>query len=267
MVIFVAAASTLFTSIGYGQSDLPTADRGSLDFKQFGLLAIQDGGRRKPIDTFARETLIRITGRSIQTDKAGRKWQANDFILSALLETHDWKNEPMVLISLGQLIEQVGLDKTQRRFSFAQLTGSEELRRMANEAHALKRAEKPLDRVQQEALNVSDRLALLGNVMNGNALLIVPSPQRETDAWMVPDPAASRTITKRGSPCLRGTGKNDARHRGRTHSISARPPVSCRTIYGRSVRRFIRSNDNCGSISTIISKDFIARSGVTGSPS
>jgi cytochrome c-type biogenesis protein CcsB len=188
--MFVAAASMLLRSVGSGQSDPPAANSGGLDFKQVGLLAIQDGGRRKPIDTFARETLIRITGRSTYTDKAGRKWQPNDFVLSALLETHDWKNEPMVLISLGQLIEQLGLDKTQRRFSFAQLTGSAELQRIASEARALKRAEKPLDRVQQEALSVSDRLALLGNVMNGNALLIVPSPQRETDAWLVPDPTA-----------------------------------------------------------------------------
>ncbi|HEV8618116.1 MAG TPA: cytochrome c biogenesis protein CcsA [Candidatus Udaeobacter sp.] len=180
----------LFGSVGYGQSDPPAANSGGLDFKQFGLLAIQDGGRRKPIDTFAREMFIRITGRSTYTDKAGRKWQPNDFVLSALLDTRDWKNEPMVLISSGQLIEQLGLDKTQRRFSFAQLAGSAELQRTASEARALKRAEKPLARVQQESLSVSDRLALLGNVMNGNALLIVPSPQRETDAWMAPDPTA-----------------------------------------------------------------------------
>jgi len=188
--MFVAAACMLFRSVGYGQSDPPAAHSGGLDFKQFGLLAIQDGGRRKPIDTFARETLIRITGRSTYSDKAGRKWQPNDFVLSALLDTRDWKNEPMMLISSGQLIEQLRLDKTQRRFSFAQLTGSTELQRIASEARALKRAEKPLDRVQQEALSVNDRLALLGNVMNGNALLIVPSPQRETDAWMAPDPGA-----------------------------------------------------------------------------
>src|SRR5213078_51941 len=122
--MFVAAASMLFRSVGYGQSDPPAANSGGLDFKQFGLLAIQDGGRRKPVDTFARETLIRVTGRSTYTDKTGRKWQPNDFILSALLETHDWKNEPMVLVSFGKLKEQLGLDKTQRRFSFAQLTGS-----------------------------------------------------------------------------------------------------------------------------------------------
>ena len=188
--MFVMAASLLFGSVGYGQSDPPAANSDGLDFKQFGLLAIQDGGRRKPIDTFARETLIRITGRSTYTDKAGRKWQANDFVLSALLDTRDWKNEPMMLISSGQLIEQLGLDKTQRRFSFTQLTGSAELQRTASEARALKRAEKPLDRVQQEALSVNDRLTVLGNVMNGNALLIVPSPQKETDAWMVPDPGA-----------------------------------------------------------------------------
>jgi cytochrome c-type biogenesis protein CcsB len=164
----------------------PAADTSGLDFHQFGLLAVQDGGRRKPIDTFSRETLIRITGRSTYTDKAGRKWQANDLIFSAALETHDWRTEPMVLVSLGQLKEKLGLDKTERRFSFEKLVASTELQRLTNEAHALKRAEKTLDRVQQEALAVSDRLALLANAMNGSALRIVPASKSETDAWVVP---------------------------------------------------------------------------------
>jgi cytochrome c-type biogenesis protein CcsB len=168
------------------KSPVTAADSSRLDFQQFGLLAIQDGGRRKPIDTFARETLIRITGRSTYTDKAGRTWPANDFLLSSLLETHDWRNEPMVLVPLGKLKERLGLDKTQRRFLFAELVASSELQRLANEAHALKRAEKTLDRVQQEALAVSDRLGLLANVMNGTAFLIVPAAKNETDAWIVP---------------------------------------------------------------------------------
>ncbi len=168
--------------------EIPSADTANLDFKQFGLLAIQDNGRRKPIDTFAKETLIRITGRSTYTDKVGRKWTPNDFLLSALLETHDWKSEPMVLLSFGKLKEQLGLDKTQRRFSFAQLSASTELQRIANEAHALKRAEKPLDRLQQEALSVSDRLGLFAHVMDGGSFLIAPAPKNETDPWLVPDP-------------------------------------------------------------------------------
>ncbi len=166
--------------------DVSATDSSGLDFKQWGLVAIQDGGRRKPVDTFAKETLIRITGRSSYTDKTGRQWQPNDFVLSALLETHDWKNEPMVLVSFGQLKERLGLDKAQRRFSFAQLAGSADLQRIANEAQGLKRAEKPLDRVQQEALGVSDRLTLLARVMDGSALLILPAPTNETDQWVEP---------------------------------------------------------------------------------
>jgi hypothetical protein len=149
LFILIAAFAELFAGVDYAASaDAPVADSSALNFKQWGLLAVQDGGRRKPVDTFAKETLIRITGRSIYTDKNGRKWQPNDFVLSALLETHDWKNEPMVLVSFGKLKEQLGFDKTQRRFSFTQLAGSAELQRLANEAQALKRAEKPLDRVQ-----------------------------------------------------------------------------------------------------------------------
>jgi len=62
--ILFAAASIFLRGIGCGQSDLSNSETSGLDFKQWGLLAIQDGGRRKPVDTFARETLIRVTGRS-----------------------------------------------------------------------------------------------------------------------------------------------------------------------------------------------------------
>src|SRR5207302_11034596 len=158
----VPALIVLLLTAGLGRAQQPvTPDTRSLDFKEFGLLAIQDNGRRKTIDTFATQTLIQLTGRSSYTDKTGRHWTPNDFVLSALLETRDWKEEPMVLVSLGKLKEQLGLEKTQRRFSFAQLIGSAELQRIATEARERKRAEKPLDRVQQEALTVSDRLSLL----------------------------------------------------------------------------------------------------------
>src|SRR5438128_10084175 len=187
LLIFIATATALSGGIDCAASaGVPSADSSVLGFKQWGLLAIQDGGRRKPIDTFAKETLIRITGRPTYTDKTGRKWRPNDFVLSALIETRDWKNEPMVLISFGKLKEQLGLDETQRRFSFAQLAGSGELQRIANEAQALKRAEKPLDRVQQEALGVSDRLTLLARLMDGNTLLIIPAPKNETGPWVEP---------------------------------------------------------------------------------
>src|SRR5205814_3108485 len=78
------------------------------------------------------------------------------------------------------------LNKTQRRFSFTQLTSLPELNVLAAEAHALRKAEKPLDRVQSEVMSVSERLALFAHVMEGSAFLLVPAPEKTTDAWLVP---------------------------------------------------------------------------------
>ncbi|MDQ6624114.1 MAG: cytochrome c biogenesis protein CcsA, partial [Verrucomicrobiota bacterium] len=168
------------------QTEMPAADTGSLDFKQWGLLAIQDSGRRKPIDTFGRESLTKITGRSSYTSPGGKQWQGSDFLLSALLETHQWKNEPMILVSLGSLIEQLHFDKTQRRFSFVQLSSSAELNQLTGEVREMQRAEKPLSRLQAEVRNLSERLSLLGRIMDGSAFLIVPASEKVTDPWVVP---------------------------------------------------------------------------------
>jgi cytochrome c-type biogenesis protein CcsB len=183
---FIPAFCLLLSGVCFAQNaDMPAADSSSLDFKQWGLLAIQDGGRRKPVDTFARETLIKITGRSTYTSGA-KTWQATDFILSMLLDTHDWKKEPMILVSLGDLRRRLGLAEEQRLFSFNQLTALPELNTLANQAHQLRKAEKPLDRVQNEVMSVTERLSLFARVMDGSAFLLAPAPQKATDPWIVP---------------------------------------------------------------------------------
>ncbi|CAN5480633.1 hypothetical protein BH18VER1_BH18VER1_18310 [soil metagenome] len=184
-IVCAVIAATFGSGFASAQEADLHANSSSLDFKQFGLLAIQEGGRRKPIDTFARETLIKLSGRSSYS-VGGRRWEANDFILSILLDTHKWQDEPLILISVGQLIEQLGLDKTHRRFSFAQLSTLPELSRLVTEAHELKRGEKTLSRVQNEAIAVGDRLTLFSRVTEGSAFLLVPARQKETEPWVVP---------------------------------------------------------------------------------
>src|SRR5438067_11305549 len=180
------AASVLLSGICFAQNaDMPAADSSSLDFNQWGLLAIQDGGRRKPVDTFARETLIKITGRSTYTSGA-KTWQATDFILSMLLDTHDWKSEPMILVSLGELKQRLELPEQQRRFSFTQLTALPELNALASQAHAARKAEKPLTRLQSEVLSVTERLSLFAHVMDGIAFRLAPAPEKTTGPWIVP---------------------------------------------------------------------------------
>ena len=220
---FVALAIVLLAP-NWCRAQQANGDTRELDFRQFGLLAIQEGGRRKPIDTFARETLIKLTGRSSYTDKSGRNWRATDFLLSALTETHDWKSEPMILVSLGKLKTDLGLPEQQRRFSFAQLSSSQELQRIVTEAQTLKRAEKELSRTQQEALSVSARLSYLARVMDGSALSIIPAAKSETDVWLVPDPASVSPVypEQQFAPAMSSlTGVMRAYHEGDAFNFAA----------------------------------------------
>src|SRR5580658_4254134 len=99
----------------------------TLDYHEFGLLAIQDGGRTKPVDTFARETLLRVSGASTFTSGSGadaKTWSASDFLLSVLFNTHDWRTEPIVLIPYHPLSADLGLDPKRKLFSLDELAGA-----------------------------------------------------------------------------------------------------------------------------------------------
>ncbi len=203
------------------------AELAPADFKQWSLLAIQDNGRRKPLDTFAYESLLRLTGGSflgmaVYEDTNKRVWQPNDFLLSILIsDTHDWKKEPLVLVNYRPLVQKLGLDATRKRFSFLELTGSAELKAMADEIGALRQRDReaPLSREQQEVESVGGRLTLLSHLLSGDALLIVPPPaaaaaassaplsDRASDSlrrgtWLVPPDAATAYGEQRFAPAL-----------------------------------------------------------------
>ena len=195
------------------------------DFKQWSLLAIQDDGRRKPIDTYARESLLRLTGGSfmgmaIYKDTAGRVWHPNDFLLSVLVSEpneHDWKAEPLVLVNYRPLVVQLGLDGSRKRFSFNELAALPKLQAMADGIRALRqRARDPqLSREQQEVENVGSRMVLLNRLLTGEALVIAPPPahpglaapataaeESSRRAWLVPPEAANAFGETRFNPVL-----------------------------------------------------------------
>jgi cytochrome c-type biogenesis protein CcsB len=175
------------------------ASSSALDFKEWGLLAVQDGGRRKPMDTMARETLVRLTGQR-EVTAFGRQWGASDFLLSMLLDTHDWKKEPILLVGFRPLIQQLGLDPTRKQFSYMELAHATALGPMVQEAHDVRdEGDKP-DRVHQEAENVAGRMALFDQVEKGDVFLIVPATNDARKAWVLPPDFATYYPQDRFAP-------------------------------------------------------------------
>ena len=167
-----------------------------LDYHAFGLLGIQDAGRRKPVDTFARENLLRISGGATFTAKDGKVWTAPDFLLSVLFGTHDWKSEQLILIPYHPLAEKLGLDAQRKRFSLAELAGATTLPGLIQQGQQLSAEQKEVPREIKEAESLATRMEALGHLMDNSAFTIVPPPKADegagstagSDRWTVPTP-------------------------------------------------------------------------------
>ncbi len=190
------AGALLFIGLSSAQAASPT-DLKPEDFHEFGKLAIQDGGRRKPVETYATESLLRITGRASFRSEAGHTWTANEWLLSMLIGSHEWQNEPFVLVSHRPLLEKLGLDPAKKRFAPAELAKNPGLEPLAKAVHQKRVADDkaPLDRMEQEVESVMSRLGLFNAIVSGNSFLLVPAKSSAKEPWVIP-PDFARYWTK-----------------------------------------------------------------------
>ena len=68
-------------------------------------IAIQHNGRNKPFDSFARETLDRITG----SPRVGNEDPVAT-VLEVIARSDDWKDRPLLQVPFVPLREALGLD-------------------------------------------------------------------------------------------------------------------------------------------------------------
>lgn len=153
-----------------------------LDFSELSRVVIQAGGRQKPIDTFARESLQLITGRrGVADPQSGKQLSATDALLSIWFGKREWEHAPIVLISDPEIRNDLNLP-AQRHFAFADLMANE---RMAGYFHTIANksiADEPLTPLEREAQVVLHRMDTLNLIMSGEGIRIVPRPGGD-ESW------------------------------------------------------------------------------------
>ncbi len=91
----------------------------------FERLPVQDGGRVKPIASFARFTLLRVSGSTSPKDADGRKYGAAEWLLRLALYPELANDDPVLLVEDSQALVAVGLadadHKKRDRWTYAQL--------------------------------------------------------------------------------------------------------------------------------------------------
>ncbi len=152
-------------------------------------LAVQLDGRKKPLDTVARETVAQIHGKTTYRAIDGKKLDYLDTYLSLWFNDRDWNQEEFILFSYRPLKEQLGLNPDQKYFSFAQLMQSD-LGQIIIATREKQANDIDLNRDDREALTIEDRLALTIATVGDTQLPLVPHPSDIKGTWIGIDKAA-----------------------------------------------------------------------------
>jgi cytochrome c-type biogenesis protein CcsB len=148
-------------------------------------LAVQDGGRVKPLDTFARESARRIAGGRAFGAESVRGLDPVEWVVAMMADPEQWKDAPIVRVSHAGLRSAVGLSSTRDRYSFRELATHEPFLKAAEAARAKEESgsETPLDPVEREVADLYGNLALMSELFTGEALHVMPETADAGAAW------------------------------------------------------------------------------------
>lgn len=161
-------------------------------------IAIQDRGRLKPIDTFAMESLLYLTGK--------RRWKGMspvECVFGWLFTFEEvWDKEAFIAIHYLPLKKQVSLPESRNYFSPDELRSNAPLGKLIREAAIKKQRKEKISDIEKKAIGVQNQLSLIHSIVSGAVLYILPNPegtdrdwaslaslaQQASDAWLPYEP-------------------------------------------------------------------------------
>src|SRR5687767_211614 len=148
-------------------------------------LAIQDGGRNKPFDTFARETARRIAGARPFGFERVMKLDPVDWVLAMMADPERWRRESVIRVTHAGLRDAAGLPHGKDRYSYEELAGHAGLQAAIEKVHAKLRADREarLDPIEREISTLADSLGQLDGIFTLDAIRVIPHPSDPKGTW------------------------------------------------------------------------------------
>ncbi len=173
--LFIRLLLLFFVSLSLRGS---TAFADALNFKTLSLIPIQEGGRIKPFDTFARESVRLVTGHE--------HFEGQNSITTVLdWATHpqNWENKDFILVDNLDFRALIGLPNSQGKVSPHFLVNHEGFISYAKTSYAKQQKKMALDPKEKEALAVFGRLQRFEDIRSGDALSMIPVMDDKTQKW------------------------------------------------------------------------------------
>ncbi len=134
-------------------------------------MPVQHNGRVKPFDTFARETLDRLTG--------APRWRGEDpvvTLVSMLASPERWMEAPLVAVPFHPLRERLGMPPKSSHISYGELIATKQLMQMLPPIVEKQQRDEKLSMLENEAMDVYDRFVTLGAIWQHDLKLVPPPP-------------------------------------------------------------------------------------------
>lgn len=126
LAVFLAAAVLLSVPSGANETSKPEWDRETL--RMFSELPVQDGGRVKPLDTYAAFTLLQLNGRRSCPDLSGERLTPIEWLLDCLFYPEQAGKYPVFRVENSEVLVALGLQPKRKRdnYSYAELLPARE---------------------------------------------------------------------------------------------------------------------------------------------
>jgi cytochrome c-type biogenesis protein CcsB len=146
-------------------------------------VAIQAGGRAKPLDSFARDLAKRVQGARAFGIERISGLEPTEWVLAMMAAPERWRSEQIIRVTHAGLRERIGLPAGRDRFSMAELAASDGLHKAVGEIQAKSQQGEDLDPVDREVGDLYDTLSTMNGVMTGESLRVIPHPEDPKATW------------------------------------------------------------------------------------
>ncbi|WP_415063989.1 cytochrome c biogenesis protein [Bdellovibrio sp.] len=140
-------------------------------------LPVQDGGRIKPYDSFSREMLEIVYGKTTYEGRA-----ATEIVMTWMLSPQAWQDKKIFEVRNHEVLEAMKLPKDQRYFSGEELFGSERFALLRQELQGKRESKEKLNPYFQALQRLENQFFVFQEIAAGRMLKLVPP--KEGNSWV-----------------------------------------------------------------------------------
>lgn len=146
-------------------------------------LPVQDAGRVKPFDTFAKETLEVIYGKkTYKPDENAKPIEAHWVVMTMMLSPESWGNRPLFEVKFHDVLDKLGLSKEKKYFTGEELFRNEKFANLMQELSNKRETKEKLTPYFQALQRLENQFYMFREIAAGRILHVFPS--KETDQWV-----------------------------------------------------------------------------------